>query len=116
MAILGAHALHSSCSYGENTPEPFAEIVKGDVPTAGEKVSVCQGRTEMHAASINRESADDLATELGMTRAALGARCQELCRAAMGAHAFPATLPRPLKLRGDTCARRSEQDQDQNEI
>lgn len=102
MTTLQAYAAHSSVSYGEISAERFAAIMKGDVPTTGEKVRVCQGLTEMHAASINRDSAEELATELGMTRAAVEARCHELCGVEMGAHAFPAELPVPPQWLGDT--------------
>ncbi|WFE75256.1 hypothetical protein [Roseinatronobacter sp. S2] len=102
MTTLQAYAAQSSVSYGEISEERFAEIVRGDAPTQSEKVSVCQGLTEMHAASINQNSANELAAELGMTRAALEARCQELCGVAMGAHAFPAELPVPPVWLGDT--------------
>lgn len=102
MTTLQVYAAHSSVSYGEISAERFAEIVKGDTPTTGENVRVCQGLTEIHAASINRDSADELATELGMTRAAVEARCCELCGAGMGAHAFPAELPVPPALRDGT--------------
>lgn len=95
MTILQAYAAHSSVSYGEISAERFAEIVKRAAPTTGEKVSVCQGLTEMHAVSINRDMAAELAEELGLSRAAVEARCRELCGAGMGAHAFPAELPVP---------------------
>lgn len=98
MTTLQAFAAHGSVSYGEISAERFAEIVQGDTPTTGERVSVCQGLTEMHASSINRDSADELAAELGMTRSAVEARCRELCGVAMGAHAFPAELPVPPTL------------------
>lgn len=101
MTTLQAYAAHSSVSYGEISAERFAEIVKGDTPTTGEKVRVCQGLTEMHAASINRDSAEELATELGMTRAAVEARCHELCGVGLGAHAFPAEFPLRPELPGD---------------
>jgi len=54
-----------------------AEVVRGDAPTTGERVRVCQSLTEMHAA--------------------VEARCRELCGVAMGAHAFPAELPTPTE-------------------
>lgn len=98
MTTLQTYAAHGSTSYGEISPERFAEIVRGDTPTPGEKVSVCQGLTEMHATSINRNVADELATEIGVTHAALDARCQDLCGVALGANAFPANLPPPPKL------------------
>lgn len=101
MTTVQAYAAHSSVSYGEINAERFAEIMKGDAPTTGEKVRVCQGLTEMHAASINRDSAEELATELGMTRANVEARCHELCGVAMGAHAFPTELPLPPQWLGD---------------
>lgn len=102
MKTLDAYAAHGSVSYGDISAARFAEIVRGDVPTTGERVSVCQGLTEMHATSINRESADELAAELGMTRAEIEARCRELCGVAMGAHAFPAELPEPPDLTLDS--------------
>lgn len=98
MTNLEAYAAHGSVSYDEISAERFASILKGATPTTGEKVSVCQGLTEMPAASINRESADELAVEVGMTRAALEARCHELCGVAMGANAFPVDLPAPPEL------------------
>ncbi|TQM93618.1 hypothetical protein [Roseinatronobacter monicus] len=98
MTTLQAYASHGSTSYGEISPGRFAEIVKGDTPTAGEKVSVCQGLTEMPTTSINRDVAGELAVEVGVTRAALDARCQQLCGGALGAYAFPAVLPLPPKL------------------
>lgn len=102
MTTLQAYAAHGSVSYGEISAERFAEIVKGDVPTTGERVSVCQGLTEMHAASINGNSADELAAELGMARADIEARCRELCGVALGAHAFPTELPKPPQLTPDS--------------
>ncbi|TVP71695.1 MAG: hypothetical protein EA339_08650 [Rhodobacteraceae bacterium] len=102
MTTLQAYAAHGSVSYGEIGAERFAEIVRGDAPTHSEKVSICQGLTEMHAASINQNSADELAAELGMTRTALEARCQELCGVALGANAFPTYLPEPPKLISDS--------------
>ncbi len=102
MTTLRAYAAHGSVSYGDISAARFGEIVQGDTPTTGERVSVCQGLTEMHAASVNRESADELAAELGMTRAAVEARCRELCGVAMGAHAFPAELPPPPELTPDS--------------
>lgn len=102
MTTLQAYAAHSSVSYGEISVERFAEIMKGNPPTTGEKVRVCQGLTEMHAASINRDSADELAAELGLTRSAVEARCRELCGVGLGAHAFPAELPVRPELPGDT--------------
>lgn len=97
MTRIEAYAHHGSISYGKISPERFSDIVKGSVPTKGEKVRVCQGLTETHARSINRENADDLAVELEMTREALEARCQELCGCALGAHAFPGQLTSPPK-------------------
>lgn len=102
MTTLQAYAAHGSVSYGEISVERFAEIMKGAAPTTGEKVRLCQGLTEMHAASINRLSADELAAELGLTRAAVDARCYELCGVALGANAFPTELPVPPALPGDT--------------
>jgi len=98
MTTLQAYAAHGSTSHGEISPERFAEIVRGDTPTAGEKVCVCQGLTEMHATPIGRDVAGELAAEIGATRAELEARCQELCRVALGANAFPEALPAPPKL------------------
>lgn len=97
MTTLQAYAAHGSVSYGEISAERFAEIVRGDSPTQDEKVSVCQGLTEMHAASINQNTANELAVE----REALEARCQELCGVAMGERAFPADLPAPPEWIGD---------------
>lgn len=102
MTTLQAFAAHGSVSYDEISPERFAQIVMGDAPTPGEKVSVCQGLTEMHATSINRDVAGELSAEIGVTRAALGARCQQLCGVALGANAFPADLPAPPKLIPDS--------------
>ncbi len=102
MTTLQAYAAHGSTSHGEISPERFAEIVRGDTPTAGEKISVCQGLTEMHATSINRDVAAELAAEISVTRAALEARCQKLCGVALGANAFPADLPAPPKLTPDS--------------
>ena len=102
MKTLDAYAAHASVSYGDISASRFAEIVRGDVPTTGERISVCQGLTEMHATSINCESADELAAELGMTRAEIEARCQQICGVAMGAHAFPAELPKPPDLTPDS--------------
>jgi len=96
------HGGHGSVSYGEISAGRFAEIVRGDAPNTGERVSVCQGLTELHASSVNRESADELAAELGMTRANIEARCRELCGVAMGANAFPAELPVPPELTPDS--------------
>lgn len=98
MTTLQAYASHASTSYDEISAARFAEIVRGDTPTAGEKVSVCQGLTEMHATSINRDVAVELAAEIGVTRTALDARCRELCGVALGANAFPPDLPPPPKL------------------
>lgn len=102
MTTLQAYAAHGSVSYGEISPERFAEIVRGDTPTTGEKISVCQGLTEMHATSIGRDVARELAAEVGATRAELEARCQELCGVALGANAFPPDLPAPPKLTPDS--------------
>lgn len=102
MTTLQAYAAHGSTSYGEISAARFAEIVRGDAPTPGEKVSVCQGLAEMHATSIGRDIADELAIEIGVTRAALEARCRELCGVAIGAHAFPPDLPAPPKLISDS--------------
>lgn len=100
MTRIEAYAHHGSISYGQISPERFVEIVKGSVPTVGEKVRVCQGLTETHASSINCENADELAKELGVTREALEVRCEELCGRAMGEHAFPEKLPDPPRLLG----------------
>lgn len=102
MTTVEAYAAHGSVSYGDISARRFAEIVRGDAPTTGERVSVCQGLTEIHASSVNRESADELAAELGMTRAAIEARCRELCGVAMGANAFPSELPAPPDLTPDS--------------
>ena len=102
MTTLQAYAAHGSVSYGEISPNRFAEIVRGDTPTAGEKVCVCQGLTEMHATSIGRDVAGELAAEIGVTRAALDARCQQLCGVALGANAFPPNLPVPPKFTPDS--------------
>lgn len=59
MTTLQAYAAHGPVSYDEISAERFAEILKGAIPSSGEKVSVCQGLTEMPASSINRESADE---------------------------------------------------------
>lgn len=98
MMTLQAYAAHGSTSYGEISAARFAEIVRGDAPTPDERLSVCQGLTEMHATSIGRDVADELAAEIGVTRAALEARCQELCGVALAANAFPEALPAPPKL------------------
>ena len=98
MTALESYAHRGSISYGPISPERFAEIVKGAQPENGETSRVCQGLTETHASSINREAANDLAKELGMTRAALEARCQELCGERLGESAFPAELPLPPRL------------------
>lgn len=98
MTTLQAYAAHGSVSYDEISAKRFAEILKGGTPTTGEKVSVCQGLTEMPTPSINRESADELAAEVGITRATLEARCHELCGVKMGANAFPVDLPAPPEL------------------
>lgn len=98
MTTLQAYAAHGSTSHGEISAARFTKIVRGDTPTAGEKVSVCQGLTEMHATSIGRDVAGELAVEIGITRAGLEARCRELCGVALGANAFPADLPAPPKL------------------
>lgn len=102
LTTLQAYAAHGSTSYGEISATRFAEIVRGDTPTAGEKVSVCQGLIEMHTTSIGRDVAGELAAEIGVTRAALDARCQQLCGVALGANAFPADLPAPPKLTPDS--------------
>lgn len=98
MTTLQACAAHGSTSYGEITAVRFAEIVRGDTPTPDERLCVCQGLTEMHATSIGRDVADELAIEIGVTRAALEARCQQLCGVALGANAFPLDLPAPPSL------------------
>ena len=92
MTTVQAYAAHGSVSYGEISAERFAEIVKGDVSTTNKRVSVCQGLTEMRASSINRDSTDEVAAEIGITRADIEARCREPCGVAMGAHAFPQEL------------------------
>lgn len=100
MTRVESYAHHGSISYGEISPERFAEVVKGDTPTIGEQVRVCQGLTESPARPLNRENANELAGELEITREELEARCQELCGCAMGAHAFPEELPLPPRLMG----------------
>lgn len=102
MSTLQAYAAHGSVSYGEISPKRFAEIVRGDTPTKEEQVSVCQGLTEMHATSIGRDIAGELAAETGITRATLDTRCQQLCGVALGSNAFPANLPAPPKLTPDS--------------
>lgn len=101
MTTLQAYAAHGSTSYGEITAARFAEIVRGDTPTPDERLCVCQGLTEMHATSVGRDMAGELAAEIGATRAELEARCQELCGVALAANAFPADLPAPPKLISD---------------
>ncbi|MBQ2262406.1 MAG: hypothetical protein II336_13665 [Loktanella sp.] len=102
MTTLQAYAAHGSTSYAEVTAARFSEIVRGDTPTTAERVSVCQGLTEMPTTSINRDVAGELSAEIGVTRAALDARCQQLCGVALGANAFPADLPAPPKLTPDS--------------
>jgi len=102
MTTLQACAAHGSVSYGEISAERFADIVQGDTPTKGERISVCQGLTKMHATSVGRDVAGELAAEIGVTRAALDARCQQLCGVALGANAFPPDLPAPPKLTPDS--------------
>ncbi|MFK7753914.1 MAG: hypothetical protein AB8B51_15375 [Sedimentitalea sp.] len=93
MTTLEAYAQHGSTSYKPINPLRFAEILRGDIPTKSEKVSVCQGLTEMHASAISGEHADYLAKDVSMTRPALEARCQQLCGCALGELAFPEQLP-----------------------
>ena len=96
MSTVEAYALHASISYGQIDPARFAEIVTGDPPSKSEKTRVCQSLTEMHADAISGADAVALADELGITRKALEARCQQLCGCCLGAHAF-CEIPPPSK-------------------
>lgn len=95
MTTLEAYAQHGSTSYGKIESGRFAEIVKGATPTTSEKVRVCQGLTEIPSHAISGRHADELAKELGISSAALKARCLELCECEPGENSFPENLPEP---------------------
>ena len=88
MTTIEAYAAHTSTSYGKIDPARFVEILMGSEPSKSEKVRVCEGLTKVSASAISGEHADKLASELGITRASLEARCRQLCGRTMGQTRF----------------------------